>query len=132
MFFLNKKKFVILSFLTIVCLFNFTIVNAVDDSVRNGLDISGSHAGFNTSKEGDISLADAIGKIIGVFLSFLGVIFFMLVVYGGFIWMTAGGNQDKVGQAKKIIGNAALGIIIVLSAYIITHLVTTEFSNIID
>ncbi|MCD4705794.1 hypothetical protein K8R61_01810 [bacterium] len=132
MFIFKKIKFIIFCFLMIVCLFNFNIANAIDYGVRDGLDISGSNAGFDTTEEGEISLAEAIGKIVGVFLSFLGVIFFMLVVYGGFMWMTAAGNQDKVGTAKKIIGNAALGIIIVLSAYIITHLVTTEFSNIID
>ena len=132
MFVFKKIKFIIFSFLIIIFLFNFTVVDAIDASVRDGLDMSGSHAGFNTTSEGEISLADAVGRIIGVFLSFLGVIFFMLVVYGGFMWMTSGGNQDKVGTAKKIIGNAALGLIIVLSAYIITHLVTTEFSNIVN
>ncbi len=128
----KKIKFIIFGFLIIVCLFNFTVANAIDVSVRDGLDISGSNAGFNTTEEGEISLADAVGRIIGVFLSFLGVIFFMLVVYGGFMWMTAAGNNDRVETAKKIIANAALGLIIVLSAYIITHLVTTEFSNIVN
>ena len=48
------------------------------------------------------------------------------------MWMTAGGNNDKVETAKKIIANATLGLIIVLSAYVITHLITTEFNKAID
>ncbi|NCF74983.1 MAG: hypothetical protein GWO87_00635 [Xanthomonadaceae bacterium] len=134
MFVLNKIKFVIFSFLIIIYLFCFNIVNinAVDSSIGTGLDKTGNSAGFNTNQETVLTLPKATGRVIGLFLSFLGIIFFVLMIYGGFMWMTAGGNNDKVETAKKIIANATLGLIIVLSAYVITHLITTEFNKAID
>ncbi|MEA2088766.1 MAG: hypothetical protein U9O55_02930 [Patescibacteria group bacterium] len=121
----KKIKFIILSLFIICCLFNFTTAEAI---TVGGLENTGSQAGFNTGVTEVSSVSGAIGEIIGIFLSFLGIIFFVLMVYGGFIWMTAGGSQDKVGQAKKIIANAILGLIIVFSAYIITYIITSELS----
>ncbi|MCD4705795.1 hypothetical protein K8R61_01815 [bacterium] len=122
----KKIKFFILSLFAICCLFNFTITGAID---VGGLGDTADQAGFNTSVTETSSISKAIGEIIGIFLSFLGIIFFILMVYGGFMWMTAAGNQDKVGTAKKIIANAILGLIIVFSAYIITYIITNELSS---
>jgi hypothetical protein len=58
-----------------------------------------------------------IGTIISVVLGFLGVIFLILIIYSGFLWMTAAGNEDRVKKAQKILINATVGIIIVLTAY---------------
>ena len=53
----------------------------------------------------------------------LGVIFFGLLIFGGFTWMTARGNQEKTSSALNAIINAVIGIIIVFSAYIATNFV---------
>jgi hypothetical protein len=59
-------------------------------------------------------------------LGLLGLIAVVLIIYGGFIWLTAGGNEDKVGQAKRIISAAVVGLIIVLLAWaIVTFVVST-------
>lgn len=71
----------------------------------------------------DISLSEIVSVIIKVFLSFLGVIFVVLIVYAGFIWMTSAGNQEKIGTAKNIMVAAIIGLIIVLAAYMITYFV---------
>jgi hypothetical protein len=65
-------------------------------------------------------LPGAIGFIIGIILSFTGVIFLLLTIYSGFLWMTAAGNQEQINKAKKIITAAVIGIIIVGAAYAIT------------
>jgi len=95
----------------------------VSESVKNKileyLRITAEAAGFAEPKD----LAEIVGAIIGTFLSFLGVIFLCLIIYGGFIWMTSGGNETKVLKAKKIIQQAVIGLIIVLSAYSITSFV---------
>lgn len=128
MFIFKKIKFIIFGFLMIVCLFNFTVVGAVD----TGLDITGGRAGFNTGVDETIpvpTLAETVGKIVGVFLSFLGIIFFVLMVYGGFMWMTARGNSEQTGKAKTVLIDAILGLIIILLAYAITSFVTTQIAN---
>jgi len=61
-----------------------------------------------------------IGKIIGIALSFLGLIFFVLMIYGGFLWMTARGEGGQVTKAKDLIEAATIGLIIILSAYAVT------------
>lgn len=66
------------------------------------------------------SLPTTIGNIIGIILSFLGVIFLILMIYGGFTWMTARGNEQQITKAKGIIFNAMIGLVVVLAAYAIT------------
>ena len=60
-----------------------------------------------------------VARIIRVALTLLGVVLLVLVLYGGFLWMTAGGNEEQIGQAKKVITNATIGLAIILSAYAI-------------
>ena len=95
----------------------------VDESLREKmmeyLRITAEAAGFGEPR----SLGEIIGAIIGTFLSLLGIIFLCLIIYGGFIWMTSGGNESKVLKAKNILTQATIGIIIILSAYAITQFV---------
>lgn len=56
-------------------------------------------------------------RIIQIFLGFLGIIAVGLIIYAGFLWMTAAGNEDKVDQAKKTLVSAVIGLIIILSAF---------------
>lgn len=70
--------------------------------------------------------AEIAGEVIGIILSVLGVIAVILILYSGFIWMTAAGNTEKIEKAKKILGNAVVGLIIILMAYSITYFVTTK------
>ncbi|MFZ4648542.1 MAG: hypothetical protein ACOYMB_02780 [Patescibacteria group bacterium] len=64
-----------------------------------------------------------IGNTIQLVLSFLGIFFILLVIYGGITWMMAAGEQDKVKSAKSILLNATIGLIIVVLAYAITAFV---------
>lgn len=66
-----------------------------------------------------------IGRIIRTILGLLGIIFLVLMVYAGFLWMTARGDSKKVDQAKQLITGAIIGVIIISSAYAITAWVLT-------
>ena len=66
---------------------------------------------------------NTIATIIKVLLGFLGMIFIILVIWAGYSWMTAGGNEEKVTKAKTTIYRAVIGLIIIVSAYAITHFV---------
>jgi len=76
-----------------------------------------------------VDLPATIGSIIGVVLSFLGIIFFVLIIYGGFMWMTARGNEEQVTKARKVVINAAVGLAVILAAYAITAFISTQLQT---
>lgn len=83
-----------------------------------GLDIA---AGRTIPKTTD--LAGLIGKMLQTVLSFVGVLFLLLMVYAGFVYMTAHGDEKKVTSAKQMITGAIIGVVIIASAYAITSFV---------
>lgn len=114
--------FIISSFL--VCV-NVDQVLGYDFEDDSGLIDTGYEAGYEeTITNEPMSLPERIGQIINAVLVFLGVIFLILMIYGGYIWMTARGNEQEVEKAKNIIKNALIGLVVVLAAYAITYLVS--------
>ncbi len=75
---------------------------------------------------GQTDLKTTIGNLIRVALGFLGVIAVVIMLYGGFKWMVAGGNDEKVGEAKRLIISGIIGLAIILSAYAITTFVISS------
>jgi hypothetical protein len=72
--------------------------------------------------EGEILLGntdprETAATLINTAMLFLGIIAVGIVLIGGFKWMTAGGNEDKVGEAKKLMGAGIVGLVIVLAAW---------------
>lgn len=72
---------------------------------------------------GASDLVQIIGRLINIFLGFLGVIFLVLLLYAGFLWMTAGGDPDKVKKAQGAIKNAVIGLVIIASAWAIVNFI---------
>lgn len=68
-------------------------------------------------------------NIIKIVLGFLGTIAVVLIIYAGFMWMTAGGKPDNVAKAQKIISAAVIGLIIILASYALTMFITKALSN---
>jgi hypothetical protein len=101
------------------------------EPLLNVLDIGGVAAGYNTP-ESDVSgmLDTTTGLIIAVVLGFLGVIFLVIIIYSGFQWMTAGGNEETIAKAKKRLTNATIGLVIIISGFVISYFVITQLSNI--
>ena len=67
----------------------------------------------------ETSVASMAGTVVSAFLSLLGVIFLILMLYGGYNWMIAHGDDQKVSKAKDTIRAAIIGLVIVISAYAI-------------
>lgn len=63
------------------------------------------------------------GLLVGTLLSLMGILFFLLMLYGGFLWMTARGNEEQTKKATQVIYAAVIGIIIVLGSYALTQFV---------
>src|SRR3989338_571507 len=58
-----------------------------------------------------------IGRIINYFFGLLGIIAVGIMLYAGFLWMTAGGNEEQIMTAKKWMLNGTIGLVIIMSSY---------------
>lgn len=85
----------------------------------------GTSAGY-----GSAGLSSIIGKIIQIVLSILGLIAVVLIIIGGFQWMTSGGNEEKIKNAQKLMTNALIGLIIVILAYAAAAFIIGKLSNV--
>lgn len=74
----------------------------------------------------DSDPAALIAGMIRLVLSFLAIIFLVLIIMSGITWMTAGGDEEKVKKAKTTLQNAVIGLFIVFAAYTITYFIFTS------
>jgi len=72
---------------------------------------------------GDRDVREVAVDIVKYLMTFLGIIAVVVILLGGFKWMTAGGNEDKVGEAKSLIMAGIIGLIIILAAFAIVTFV---------
>lgn len=70
-----------------------------------------------------------IARILRAALGLLGIIAIGIVLYGGFVYMTSGGAEDKIATAKKILINGGIGLVIILSAFSITQFILTKLGQ---
>ena len=78
---------------------------------------------------GNTDFRIVIARLIRTAMSLLGIIAVVVVLLGGFTWMTAGGNEEKVGEAKKLLYSGVIGLAIVLSAYSIANFAINQLVN---
>lgn len=77
----------------------------------------------------DTDIRIIIARIINVALGLLGIVALVLVIWGGYEYMTAAGDEEQIGKAKKILLNAGIGLAIILSAYAITQFVISKLTD---
>ncbi len=68
-------------------------------------------------------------NFVRVALGVLGVIFFAIVVYGGFLWMTARGNEQQLDKARKIIINAVAGLVVIFMSFALVTFIFNILNN---
>ena len=121
-----KKTLVLtISLLVIVpCLFLVLPVQAID---------FGLETAANIGLPGDPTLdpQSAAVTIVQYLMTFLGIIAVIVMLWGGFQWLTAGGNESRVESAKKTIIAGIIGLIVVVAAYAIVTIVIGFAVNII-
>ena len=81
-----------------------------------GLNATAGQAGLQTTDSPD-ALPEIVGRFINWGLGILGTFFIVIVLVGGYIWMMAAGNEEKVHKAKMMIGTAISGLFIVFISY---------------
>jgi len=86
-------------------------------------------ASKSSYKDVKATLPETVANIIKTALGFVGIIFLVLTIYGGFKWMTAGGDSSAVTKAQDVLTKAIIGLIIIVSAYAITYFVFNYLAN---
>ena len=116
----SKKALIVFSILVVFLFLGFTqIVSAQTNDTL----------GINQVQQSNIALTGidirvVVVKIINTVLSLLGIVLLSLIIYAGFVIMTAGGDEGKIANGKKIIVNAIIGLVIILSAFAIVKFVS--------
>lgn len=116
-------------FVTFISVFTAVALLGLQTSVHAedgyGLSETASEAGINTSG----NLPTLIGGVIGTALSLIGIVFFIILVYAGFMWMTSRGNPEINKKSLNTISSAIIGLIVVLASYAITQLVLNSLGG---
>ena len=95
------------------------------EKFTSGLESSATQAGL-AETSGEAGLTNIITSVIGGLLYFAATILLVFIIWGGYMWMTAGGNEQQVEKGQKYIKNAVIGYIIIAASYLIVQLVSTE------
>jgi len=107
--------------MTIITPLHFITARGIEDAFSdNTIKMTGEVAGYDTTKD---SVLPIVANIVNIVYGLIGVIFFILIIYGGILWMTAGGKDEQVKKAQNIIQRAAIGLLIVVLAYAITYFI---------
>lgn len=123
-----KKIKYLLSVLLFFLLF-VPIVSATGDtdsvSTKILKDITNKSFGVDTADVADQSTQTAllfikIGEAVQIVLRVTGVLLLLVILYAGFLWLTAGGNDGQVDTAKKWVSNGVIGLILVSIANVLT------------
>jgi len=75
------------------------------------------------AKYGTASLPQVIGRVVTIVLSLMALIAIVIIIVAGFQWMTSGGSEDKIKAAKKLMGSAMVGLIIIIFAYAVAKFI---------
>ncbi len=97
------------------------------DLIADGLDKA---AGDTYDKTG--TFQGFAGNVIGALLAASGMIFLVLTVYAGVLYMTAAGDEAKVKKGKAILVQSLMGIVIIIGAYVFTKFVVEQLSDAAD
>lgn len=125
---MNKyKKNLILILLLLVFIFpKIALAKNLSDAFSDMLPGFAQTAGYNEDSNDPTII---ISTIIQVALSLIGVLFLILMVYGGYLWMTAAGSDEKLKRSQNTITAAVIGLVIVVAAYAISSFVVRSFQD---
>ncbi len=100
---------------------------AAKGDIRKWLNDAAVIAGIDTTKGDPILIWAAVVKAA---LGFAGVIFFAYIMYAGFLWMTAMGEQEKITKAKDTLIHSTIGFVLLLGSYVIVKYLVDELAKV--
>lgn len=115
-----QKIFLTLCLLTaVLSITSPAISNAQEQALEKLKTVGGTAYGAEEPR----GLPEIIGSVIKSVLGLLGVGAALLIIYSGYLWMTARGKEERVTKAKDTLEAAIIGLIIIIAAYAITYFV---------
>lgn len=63
------------------------------------------------------TIPEVINKVTRFALGMVGALFLLYFIYGGFMWMTAGGEAERVKKSRQALLQAIIGVAIVVFSY---------------
>ncbi|PLX24718.1 hypothetical protein C0580_04365 [Candidatus Parcubacteria bacterium] len=117
-------KFLKYKIILLIALFPLSSLALQDLDKAAGIGSTNVNTGLLTKEPSSI-----VGTIINALLGLLGTIFTILIILGGFRWMTSGGNQQKVQEARELLKNAIIGLLVVAISYGVVRLVLMAVNN---
>lgn len=95
---------------------------SVTDSGRPTKEVKFDYSGMTNPLQ-TINPSEVVGRVIKAVLAIIGSIFLIMIIYGGFTWMTAMGNDTKVASGRNILVWAIIGIIVIFLAWMLVAVV---------
>ena len=99
-----------------------TIKDSLCTGVNNATGTTGSGCG-TAGTSGTTDLSGIASKVVNIFSIIVGIVAVLMIIYGGFKYITSGGDSGNVSGAKNTLIYAIIGLIIVALAQIIVHFV---------
>jgi hypothetical protein len=122
-----KKIFIICC--AVLALTSFSIPLLSQAAPSDALEKLKAVGGEAYGAEEPTPLPELIGNIINIGLSVLGIVAVILFIYGGYLWMTGRGKEERITKAKETLEAAIIGLIIILAAYAITYFVVDRLMS---
>lgn len=122
----SKNKVKLIIFLSSFLFLFFININ-ISFALNLQVDIPGQEAlDFNGTTK---PIGQYIKNIYNYAISIVGIVATIMLMFGGFTWLTAGGSGEKVGKARDIIFGALTGLVLALTSYTILTLVNPDLVN---
>ena len=120
------KQVSILILLILILIFPYFVFG---QTMRGSLEGLGNASGYETSGISETTISAIVGTAVKTFLSILGIIFVVLMLYGGYLWMMARGSEEEVTKAKELIRTAIIGLIIIVAAYAVSFFIFNRLTQ---
>lgn len=127
------KTIVSLMVLSMFVFPSFVLVPAVSAGNLTAEDLWGD-ANIQANVQSETGLGnrdprEIAASVIRVILGFLGIIAVVIILYAGFLWMTAAGNDDRISTAKSMMSAGVIGLVIILAAFGVATFVMNALVN---
>lgn len=121
-----RKTLILIGLMALLALPNLALAASSIDLLNE----AGGAAGYKTDPEiAQTGLARIVGLVARTFIIITGVIFISYTIYGGWAWMTAAGNEEKVKKAQTTIRDGIIGLIVIFASAAIYYFVFNALTN---
>jgi hypothetical protein len=121
----HRTRLIIASSISALTVPGVVFAQTFMQKIQGGAKAAATPAGYGSGPP----LETMIGNAIGALLTFVGVILLVIMIYAGFLYMTAGGNPEQVKKAREWIINSIIGLVIITASYAIVNFVLNSFTG---